>query len=384
MRGDRPQDGDLSGRRVLMVTSHPLDARDGADKELAYTIASGMPEVDFTWFGRMGARSREPLSTGRRLPLLSATGMPGRLERAQAAGLALLLDRRVDLVHAVVTIGPHFARFVRLRERLRAAAGGRPAVHTVPAVADVTGLRGTPALGTTVVLSRSTQQTLVDAGFPDVRLIPPGIDLSRWPVRPRAHGPGEAPVVGFAGHYDPEGGLWESVVALGDLVRRGRDVRAVFLMRPRPGQDEARQAAELVRRCREVGLVDVRVHGRTRDMPGMLAGIDLLLLPARDLGGKADVPLTVLEAMAAGRPVVVTDLPQMQALGEQATRVPVGDVPALAGAVARLLDEPARWEALAASGRALVQRGFSSDLMLAGYRELYAELLDGPKGEVAA
>lgn len=369
-----PRDG--GGRRVLMLTSHPLDARDGADKELSLTISAGMPEVAFTWFGQVGKKGREPMAGGRRVPLLSATGMPGPGERLQAAAFALVAERHVDLVHAVVTIGPRFAQFVRLRERVLGAAR-RPAIHTVPAVADAAGLRGTPSLGTTVVLSRSTQVLLGDAGFPDVRLIPPGIDLQRWPVRPRARRRGSAPVVAFAGHYDAEGGLWESVHALGSLARAGRPVAGLFLMRPRPGQDEAKAAASLLHAAHEAGLEDVRVHGRTPDMPGMLAGVDVLLLPAHQLGGKADVPLTLLEAMSAGRPVVVTDLPQMAALGDTATRVPVGAVPALADAIGALLDEPARWAALSAAGRTLVEESFSADLMVRRYRDLYDELLDG-------
>lgn len=365
---------EAAARRVLLLTSHPLEARDGADKELSLTISAGMPEVDFTWFGQAGRKGREPMTAGRRLPLMSATGMPGPGERLQAAALGLVAERSVDLVHAVVTIGPRFAQFVRLRERVLGPAR-RPAVHTVPAVADAAGLRGTPALGTTVVLSRATEVLLRDAGFPDVRLIPPGIDLQRWPLRPRARARGAAPVVAFAGHYDAEGGLHESVQALGSLARSGRPVSALFLMRPRPGQDEGRAAAELLRTAHSAGLEDVRVHGRTPDMPAMLAGIDVLLLPARRLGGKADVPLTLLEAMAAGRPVVVTDLPQMAALGDAAIRVPVGAVAPLADAVARLLDEPAHWARMSETGRALVERSFSSGLMVRRYRELYDELL---------
>lgn len=375
----RPSSGTAGAtqRRVLLLTSHPLEARDGADKELSLTISSGMPEVDFSWFGQVGRKGREPMTRGRRLPLLSATGMPGPAERLQAAALGILAERQVDLVHAVVTIGPWFSHFVRLRERVLGPAR-RPAIHTVPAVADVAALQGTPALGTTVALSRSTEALLRDAGFADVRLIPPGIDLERWPVQPRSRQRAAAPVVAFAGHYDADGGLHESVQALGSLARAGRPVAGLFLMRPRPGQNEARLAASLLRAAHEAGLQDVRVRGRTPDMPGMLAGVDVLLLPARQLGGKADVPLTLLEAMSAGRPVVVTDLPQMAALGDTATRVPVADVPALADAIASLLDEPSRWSALSSAGRALVEDSFSADLMVRRYRELYDELLAGP------
>ncbi|CAN5420208.1 hypothetical protein BH10ACT10_BH10ACT10_01940 [soil metagenome] len=366
-------------RRVLLLTSHPLDARDGADKELTYTIASGLPDVDFTWFGRAGRRHREPLASGRRVAMISRDGMPGPLERAQAAALGLMAERRVDLLHAVVTIGPQFEQFVRLRRRLLGSAV-RPAIHTVPGVADRRYLDGVPELGTTVALSRATQEILVDAGFSDVRLVAPGIDLSRWARRPRAEMDERGPLVAFAGHYDIEGGVWDTVAGLGALVRRGRPVRALFLMRPRPGQDEVRERTRLVARAAAAGLPDVTVRGRVEDMPATLGEVDLVLLPARELGGKADVPLTLIEAMAIGRPVVVTDIPQIEALGHAATRVPVGDPEALADALGALFASPGLWESRSDLGHDLVRRQFSSHRMVATYRDLYDELLDGPGG----
>jgi glycosyltransferase involved in cell wall biosynthesis len=364
-------------KRALLLTSHPVDARDGADKELAIAIVKGIPDVEFTWFGRSSMKGREPLDAGRRVPLLSRTGMPGTLERAQAAGWGLALERRVDLLHAVLTVGPGFGRYTALRDRLLGRAR-RPAVHTVPAVADPSALAGAAPLGTTVALSASTADLLRGAGFPDVRLIAPGVDLDRWTPRPRqSRG---IPVVAFAGHYDPGGGLEESIAALADLAGEGRELSALFLMRPRPGQDEAVEAERLRQRVRRAGIARVRVQGRTPDMPAAIAGVDVLLLPARQLQGKADVPLTVLEAMATARPVVVSDLPQMAALGEAATRVPAGDVPALATAIGGLLDQTQRWDAVAAAGLDLVRREFSVTSMVARYTDLYAELLDGTPG----
>jgi glycosyltransferase involved in cell wall biosynthesis len=117
--------------------------------------------------------------------------------------------------------------------------------------------------------------------------------------------------------------------------------------------------------------------GRSSDMPAVLAGVDLLLLPARQLHGKADTPLTVLEAMSTGRPVVVSDLPQMSGLGSAVTRIPAGDLPALVGAIDRLLAQPDRWAAMASAGLDLVRREFSDTAMVDRYSALYEELLLG-------
>jgi glycosyltransferase involved in cell wall biosynthesis len=54
-------------------------------------------------------------------------------------------------------------------------------------------------------------------------------------------------------------------------------------------------------------------------------------------------PLKAFEAMAAGRPLVASDLPSSREIlrdGENALLVPPGDAPALAAALGRLLDDP--------------------------------------------
>jgi glycosyltransferase involved in cell wall biosynthesis len=145
---------------------------------------------------------------------------------------------------------------------------------------------------------------------------------------------------------------------------------------PVRGVSRGGPAERLRQRAHAAGLVDVRIQGRVSDMPAALAEIDVLLLPARDLGGKADIPLTVLEAMATRRPVVISDLPQMSALGGAAARVPAGDVDALTAAVAGLLADPDRWTAVADAGRDLVEREYSSAAMTDRYAQLYAELLE--------
>jgi glycosyltransferase involved in cell wall biosynthesis len=120
-------------------------------------------------------------------------------------------------------------------------------------------------------------------------------------------------------------------------------------------------------------------------MPSLIRDATVVVLPARTLAGKADLPLVVLEAMAAGRPVVVSRLPSLAALGDAVTSVPPGSPAALGRAVAGLLDTPARWLAMAAAGRRAVEARFCEQAMAASYARLYAELSrrPAPTGAVA-
>jgi glycosyltransferase involved in cell wall biosynthesis len=368
--------------RALLLTSHPVDGRDGADKEIAVALAEGLRGVEFTYFGRLGVR---PRLRGRKVPVLSRRGMPGLLERGQVALRTPGLARRVDLVHAVMTVGPQFAGFSRSRLLPRR----RPMIHTVPGIAGDEALVGIRPLGVTVALAETTARTLRAGGFPDVRVVPPGIDLHRWEPSPR---PGGArPVLLFAGHYGPRGGAEEALQTAARVERGGMPVRLVLAMRRRAGQDLRREAQAVLARGAALGLTEIAVHDRVADMPGVVRSADVVLfLPLQLHEGKADVPLTVVESMAAGRPVVVTDLPQLTALGDAVHRVAAGDHEAAAQAVLGLLQSANAYAAAADGGRQLAVSTFSAEAMCREYATIYAELLGrdaasfGPEATVTA
>lgn len=354
--------------RVMLLTSHPIDGRDGADKEIAVALATGLPEIDFLYFGR--AR-RPPVAPGRKLAVLSPGGLPGVLERGQVALRAPFMGHRVALMHAVMTVGPQFARWSRSPLR----PSGAPMLHTVPGVADPSVLERIRPLGPTVALAESTGATLRAAGFPDVRVIPPGIDLARWQQRARALGP--RPVLLFAGHFGESGGTEEALQTAAAVERSGTAVRLVLALRHRSGHHVRREAEAVLARASALGLTDVAVHHRVDDMTRLVAEADVVLfLPRRLAEGKADVPLTVVESMAAGRPVVVSDLPQLAALGDGILRVAAGDHDRAADEVSALLRSTRRYDAVVDRGARIVTARFSAATMCRRYAELYEELLN--------
>ena len=129
-------------------------------------------------------------------------------------------------------------------------------------------------------------------------------------------------------------------------------------------------------RAADLGLTEVAVHHRVTDMTAMVADSDVVLfLPRRLAEGKANVPLTVVESMAAGRPVVVTDLPQLAAVGEAARRVPAADHQAAARAVEDLLASQGTYDTAVTAGISLVRQAFSANVMCRSYAEIYDEIL---------
>ncbi len=356
--------------RVLLLTSHPVQGRDGADKEVTLGLLEHVHDVDFTWVSRIGSRQLSWVK-GRRLRILSWRGTPTLLERTETALMGLLYEHSVDLVHVVSTVGSGYRYYSQLRSVL-----GRkdiPFIHTVPGISMPKHLDGIKQMGTTVAVSRATSDQLNAAGFKDVRYIPNGISLDRWPYVPTQLHP--RPVILFAGHTDEGGGVNEVLSAASALSRTGTPVRLVLAMRIRGGRWD-QHARAVLKTANDYGLDDVAVHGRVADMPALVAHCDILVFPPSKLvGGKADVPFIVLEAMATGLPVIVTDLPQFDALGDRVVRVPSNDPGALEAALAKVLADPELRERLSREGRQFVEDNFGAELMAQRYRELYEELL---------
>jgi glycosyltransferase involved in cell wall biosynthesis len=126
---------------------------------------------------------------------------------------------------------------------------------------------------------------------------------------------------------------------------------------------------------RRLGLESlVELAGARNDVAELLAKADLFVLSSRSEG----LPLSILEAMAAGLPVVATNVggvPELVVEGETGFLVPPGDPKSLADAIARLLDDPALRRRLGAAGRARVAERFDLESARRAHLDLYDSLL---------
>ncbi len=141
---------------------------------------------------------------------------------------------------------------------------------------------------------------------------------------------------------------------------------------------EGTQRAALTRLIGELHLdPQVRLLGNRADVAALLAECDVFALSSLAEG----IPLTVLEAMATGLPVAATRVGGVAEAvldGDTGTLVPASDPDALATALGRYVDDPARRRRHGAAGHARVQAHFSLASMLAGYTALYDGLLTRP------
>jgi glycosyltransferase involved in cell wall biosynthesis len=181
--------------------------------------------------------------------------------------------------------------------------------------------------------------------------------------------PGSATVV-TVGRIDPLKDVHTMLRVAVEVTRRHPEARFLYYGPPTAGQEHyARSCHELHRR---LGLGDrFRFMGPTRDPNGVLADADLVLLTSISEG----MPMSLLEAMALGRPVVATAVGGVpDVIRGCGVVAPAGDVHGLAAGVVTLLRNPGLAATAGRRGRQRVARRFTRSGCLDGYRTLIHEL----------
>ncbi len=217
-----------------------------------------------------------------------------------------------------------------------------------------------------------------------------GVDASRFAatpeltrraaeVRNRLQIPERAPVAIFVGRVTSDKGIPELTEAFSQISHRFPDLRLVLV-----GCFEDEDPLPAGTRAFLETHSRVIFVGAVQDTAPYYAMADVVVLPSRREG----LPLVVLEAQAAGKPVIgaaATGIVDIVADNETGLLVPVGDVPALAAAMARLITDKALTTRLGLAGQEQVKGKFRQEQIWQELHRAYLEVLqrkDSPRSLV--
>ena len=210
-----------------------------------------------------------------------------------------------------------------------------------------------------------------------IHVIYEGLDPAQFeppPREPGAHYPVKLLTVA---RMIEEKGLAYLLQALHALKASGRSFHCEIAGPAEPAAAQYHQA--LLALCEALGLQDVLTFLGPLPFDQVLnryAAADIFVLPSvvAASGGRDVTPNVLLEAMAMSLPVVstnMTGIPELVTHGESGLLVPPRNVPALAQALARLIDDPLLRRSLGAAGRQRIQEHFDIDKNIHHYLTLF-------------
>jgi phosphatidyl-myo-inositol alpha-mannosyltransferase len=285
---------------------------------------------------------------------------------------AILRRWRPDVVHAHEPLTPSASMAA-------AMTSPAPVVATFHAHVERSGLFDAAApvlrpvwrrLRARIAVSEAARRFVSERLGDGVKVIPNGLDVERFASAAPADDLPPGRRVLWVGRLDPQKGFPVAVRAFGLLAE---DLPDLWLVVAGEGRDRT-ALAELPLRARERVVVLGNVE-RDR-LPRYHAAADTFVSPAL---GQESFGIVLVEAMAAGLPVVATDIPGYREViedGVEGLLVPPGDVGALASALRRVLEDPEAAKSFGEAGRARARR-YSWDVVGREIEAVYDEVLGG-------
>lgn len=261
-----------------------------------------------------------------------------------------------SMLTMVASAAPVVATFHAHHERSRLLAAAAPALRRLARRIDAA-----------VAVSEAAAAFAAPALAGPVEVVPNGVDVERFGRPAAAEGLPAGRRILWVNRLDPQKGFPVMVRAFARLAAELEDVCLVVA-----GDGRDREALELlseVDRRRVVMLGTVP----NADLPAYHAAADVFAAPAT---GHESFGVVLVEAMAAGLPVVATDIPgyrEVVADGVEGLLVPPHDPGALAAALRRVLTDRELAAALGAAGRRRAD-GFSWDVVVPRLEAIYGRV----------
>ena len=330
--------------------------------------------VAHDWQACIIAQPGSRLATEARAAGLAVTELAMRQAtdlRALVAIRRLLVARRARLVHTHSSVDSWVAG-------LAARSLGLPVVRSRHVTIAVPRRRALVyRLAHRVLTSAERAKTiLVEAGVDAAKIVsvPPGVDTTRFHgdvagKRVRAELGLVGPVAGLVANIRGSKGHDVLLDAVREVLAEIPEAR-FLIVGDGVGFDDVRARVSALGLQRSVIMTGFR-----RDIPEVMAALDLLVLPSIRSEATSQV---ILQALAVGTPVVATAIggsPEVIRHGETGVLVAPGDVRALATAIIATFRDPERACGMARAGQAFVQTRFSIDAQMATTTAVYRELL---------
>ena len=238
-----------------------------------------------------------------------------------------------------------------------------------------------------ISLSKNTKTSLRKIGIPNekIKIIPPAINvflfnpsLSGEKAKKTLNLESNHPLLLYVGDLTKTRGLHVLIEALSIVVEQFPSTKLLMAVNM-PIEKYERERLEIKEKISSLGLNDTVIPlGIVNNMPQIMADSDIFIAPYTDIEGIADYPVSILEAMAVGKPVIASEvggIPEIIAHQKNGLLIRPNDSIELSNAIIFMLNNKEEARKMGFKGAKLVSEKFRTEIVVDELERKYEEVI---------
>jgi glycosyltransferase involved in cell wall biosynthesis len=372
-------------KKVLLITRPICPPWDEASKNFAYFLSKNIDSVEF---GLLTNGIIPDMPSNVRQKVIYTSNDFSYFQKLRLIRNLRKIKNDYDILHYIFTptkqnsfLLKHFVNYKKRKETktIQTIATLREDLYKEKEIKDL-------LFGDLIITySDYAKDKLNKLGFNNVKRVYPGIDLDLYSpaskdeeLRKNLNLTKNDFVISYSGEYTRLGATDDFVNMVikyqSELFRK--NIKLIFACRIKNDKD-ARKRNSIIKSFSKKKLLElVRFPKTFNSMEKMYNLSDICLFPVQNMKGKFDIPLVIPEAMACGKPVVLSDLPILAELsnGQNSVIISRGDIDALAQSIFDLHDNPEKRKKIGIGARKFVENRFDIKKIAEIYEKIYEKL----------
>jgi glycosyltransferase involved in cell wall biosynthesis len=369
-------------KKVLLVTRPICPPWDEASKNFAYTLAKSIADFDF-YLLTNGLVSNLPENVHQK-PIYTSSRF-SYLQKIRLIKHLRKIRNDFDILHYIFTPTKQNSFLIKK------LAGSKKA-KTIQTIATLREdlfsedeIKNLVFGDLIITYSKHAKDKLEKLGFKNVRQVYPGIDISLYSPAPKSIALINQIGISFDDFIVTYPGEYTRLGATDDLIKMVLDniaawkengMKLILACRVKNEKDQ-RKKEEIEKLLKTKGLENiVLLPGTFTTMEKVYNLSDIVIFPVRDMKGKFDVPLAVIEAMACGKSVIISENPILREFANESNSVKIesGNPEKLMETILDLLKDKEKRNTLGNSARLFAEENFDIQKVAERYREIYKNL----------
>ena len=372
-------------KKILLVTRPICPPWDEASKNFAYYLAKNVSGFDF---GLLTKGFVENLPDSVRQLAIYTSNNFSYFQKLRLIGNLRKFKNNFDVLHFLFTptkqntfLINHFVNYKKNKN-----------IRTIQTIATLredlypdNSLKNLIFGDLVITYSEYAKSKLNSLGFNNVKKVYPGIDVNLYYPAPKNLGllrnlgiNNDDFVVTFPGEFTRLGAIDDIIdMAINHLEElKKKKIKIILACRTKNRKDfEKREKIKDLLRKKNM-QADILLPDTFETMEGVFNSSDVVIFPVRNMHGKFDVPLAVIEAMACAKPVIISNLPILNEFAKEniAVKVEPGNPEKLWDNIVDLYNNSEKRNQIGTEARKFAQDNFDIKKIAEIYKKIYEVL----------